>query len=60
MRKISSVEGKSRKPNYLMTWVLLHSLLLLARTPTFDCVYQIWYGVVAFSITRSGGMDDKS
>ena len=59
-RKISSGGGKSRKTSYLTTWVLLHySPLLLARTPTFDCVYQIWYGFIAFSITRSGGMDDK-
>ena len=43
-----------------MTWVLLHSLILLARTPTFDWVYQIRYGFVVISITRSGGVDDKS
>ena len=52
--------GKSCKPSYLMTWVLLHSLLWIPITPTSDGLYQIWYSVVVISITRSGGMDDKS
>ena len=39
-----------------MRWVLLHSLLLLARTPTCNGVYQIRYGFVVISITRRGGI----
>ena len=49
--------GKSHKPSYIWTWVLWHSLLLGATTPTCNGVYQVWYGFVAFSIIRRGGMD---
>ena len=42
-----------------MTQFLLHSLLLVARTPTCNCVYQVWYFFGVYIIKR-GGMADES
>ena len=39
-----------------MIWFLWHSLLLGARTPTCNGVYQVWYGFDVISITRRGGI----
>ena len=45
-----------------MIYFFLNSLLWIPTptpTPTFDCVYQVWYGFVAFSIIRRDGMDGR-
>ena len=48
--------GKSHKPSYILIWFLLHSLLLVATTPTCNGEYQIRYGFVVISIIRRGGI----
>ena len=49
--------GKSHKPSYILIWFLLHSLLLVATTPTCNGEYQIRYGFVVISITRRSAGD---
>ena len=53
-REITRRGGKSHTPSYISIWFLLYSLLWIPTTPTFDCVYQVWYSFVAFSIIRRG------